>query len=146
MTATIERIHSSLPPAVEPTSSTHADIRAHFEELLRQQREEESALPAIRQQGKAALGRLLEIARGDSNQCRYVAHFLLGMYNGERFKFDLTDFRCLDSAIFEDCVLVLKMDRRPAQEVHAYFHNGGAIWEQMAKDWNVRDYSKRAAA
>lgn len=38
---------------------------------------------------------------------------------------------------------VLKMDRTPEKEVHCYFENGGALWEQIAKDWNVTDYALR---
>lgn len=96
--------------------------------------------------GVAALKRLLDIAHGHSGQCKYVAGFLLGLYNGTRFKFDLTDFRCLDQEIFDDCIEVLKMDSRPVQEVHLYFKNGGAIWESLAKDWNIRDYTKEEKA
>jgi hypothetical protein len=94
--------------------------------------------------GIDALVRLLTIARGHSGQCRYVAAFLLGLYNGDRFKFDLTDFRCIDRNIFDDCLEVLKLDYAPAQEVHAYFKNGGQIWEDLAKRWDIRDYTKPA--
>ena len=96
--------------------------------------------------GVAALQRLLDIAHGHSGQCKHVAGFLLGLYNGNRFKFDLTDFRCLDTAIFNDCLEVLKMDHSPVQEVHLYFKDGGKIWEQLAKDWGIRDYTKEKKA
>lgn len=92
-----------------------------------------------------ALTRLLESARGHSGQCRHVAGFLLGLYNGTRFKFDLTDFRCLDRAIFNDCLEVLQLDFVPVFEVHRYFENGGEIFEQLARDWNIRDYTKERA-
>lgn len=94
--------------------------------------------------GVAALQRLLHIAQGHSGQCKYVAGFLLGLYNGDRFKFDLTDFRCVDTAIFNDCLEVLKMDHAPVREVHLYFKDGDKIWEQLAKDWRIRDYTKDA--
>lgn len=94
--------------------------------------------------GIDALARLLAIAQGHSGQCRYVAGFLLGLYNGDRFKFDLTDFRCLDRAIFDDCLEVLKLDYNPAVEVHQYFVDGGRIWEGLAKQWGIRDYTKKA--
>ena len=92
--------------------------------------------------GVDALARLLNIARGHSGQCRHVAAFLLGLYNGNRFKFDLTDFRCLDREIFEDCLEVLKLDYCPVREVHQYFKNGGRIWEDLAEQWRIRDYTK----
>lgn len=94
--------------------------------------------------GVDALCRLLKIARGHSGQCRHVAAFLLGLYNGTRFKFDLTDFRCVDQAIFEDCLAVLRLDNTPVREVHQYFEGGSQIWEDLAKDWNIRDYTKPA--
>ena len=100
----------------------------------------------IRAEGVEALQRLLKVALGHSGQCKIVANFLLSCYNGNRFKFDLTDFRCLDTELFEDCLAVLRMDHTPAQEVHTYFKDGGRIWEQMAKDWGIRDYTKRAKA
>lgn len=96
--------------------------------------------------GVAALERLLNIARGHSGQCKHVAGFLLGLYNGNRFKFDLTDFRCIDTAIFLDCLEVLKMDHTPVREVHLYFEDGGRIWEQLAMDWRIRDYTKEKKA
>ena len=92
--------------------------------------------------GVEALVRLLKIARGHSGQCRHVAAFLLGLYNGNRFKFDLTDFRCVDREIFEDCLEVLKLDYCPVREVHRYFQDGSRIWEDLAKQWRIRDYTK----
>jgi hypothetical protein len=92
--------------------------------------------------GVDALARLVNIARGHSGQCRVVAEFLLGLYNGNRFKFDLTDFRRLDREIFDDCLKVLNLDYCPVLEVHRYFKNGSQIWEKLADDWRIRDYSK----
>ncbi|MBK1781602.1 hypothetical protein JHL22_10260 [Advenella sp. WQ 585] len=87
--------------------------------------------------GIPALKRLLAIAQGNSGQCRIVANFLLSLYNGDRFKFDLTDFRSLDISIFIDSIAVLGMDYRPKQEVHCYFENGGKIWEDLAEKWKL---------
>lgn len=94
----------------------------------------------------AALGRLLAQAQSSESDCRVIAEFLLGLYNGNRFKFDLTDFRLMDTATFKDCLLVLAMDQRPVREVHTYFQNGGATWERLAKYWNIRDYTRAPRA
>jgi hypothetical protein len=89
-------------------------------------------------EGVAALKRLYEIALRDSGQCRIVAGFLAGLYNGQRFPFDLTDLRCVDDAIFEDCMALLRMDARQCeQEVHNYFDNGNERWEKMIQDWKL---------
>jgi hypothetical protein len=138
---------SPLPPVdcvVQDKSAERAEIEKHFAELYRKEEEREAALPKIRADGTEALKRLLAVALRDSGQCKIVANFLLSCYNGDRFKFDLTDFRCLDYALFQDCLTVLRMDYQPQQEVHCYFENGGRIWEQMAKDWGIRDYTKRS--
>jgi hypothetical protein len=116
-----------------------ARMEAQRAERARQQMEYRAALPIIRKVGEQALRRLLEIAQRDSGQCRRVAGFLLSLYNGFRFKFDLTDLRGLDLEIYLDCMAVLAMDYTPQQEVHRYFDKGGEIWETLAKAWNVPD-------
>jgi hypothetical protein len=89
--------------------------------------------------GVPALKRLLQIARGHSGQCRFVACFLLSLYNGNRFKFDLTDLRCVDREIFDDMLAVLVLDSAARREVHTYFENGGAIFESLAQAWRIPD-------
>lgn len=89
--------------------------------------------------GEAALRRLLPIAQRDTGQSRRVARFLLGLYNGDRYPFDLTELRGLDQAIFDDCIRVLTMDSMARQEVHAYFPDGGHIWNKLAEDHGVPD-------
>ncbi len=95
--------------------------------------------PAILAAGEAALRRLFDLAHGDTGQCKVVAAFLLGLYHGGRFPFDLTDFRLLDRELFDDCLTVLRMDQQLEQEVHQYFPNGGKAFEQLAVDWRVPD-------
>lgn len=97
----------------------------------------------IETRGAAALKRLYQVAQADYGQCRYIAHFLLGLYNGTRFPFDLTELRAIDDALFEECMTVLRMDARVTrQEVHRYFAEGGQSFEQLAKDWDVEDMEK----
>lgn len=93
--------------------------------------------------GIPALKRLYEVARRDSGQPRHIAAFLLGLYNGRRFPFDLTDLRCIDTELFEDCMLVLRMDRCPRQEVHCYFDNGGVRFEDLARFHGIKNASDR---
>ena len=85
--------------------------------------------------GVQALNRLTPIALRDSGQSRAVGRFLLGLYNGEDFPFDLTDLRCLDLPVFEDCMCVLLMDYSPEVEVHERVPNGFAIWDQLMAKW-----------
>ena len=90
-----------------------------------------------RRRGTDVLPDLLAIAQGSSGQSAKVARFLLGLYNGQRFPFDLTNLRGLDYAIMEQCLAVLRMDANAYQEVHLYFENGGRIFEQLAEDYGM---------
>ena len=66
----------------------------------------------------AALRHLWRMAQGYSSSEKAAARFLLGLYNGYRFEFDLTDFRLFDGFNFRRCMLVLAMDHTPKAEVH----------------------------
>lgn len=90
----------------------------------------------------AALNRLWTIANHPSGQCRTVAKFLLGLYNGDRFPFDLTDFRSLDTEIFQDCLQVLVMDQNPEREVHDVLGVPGNEFERLAQEWRVEDFDE----
>lgn len=96
-----------------------------------------------------ALVRLWRLANGHSGQCRHVAAFLLGLYNGPRFPFDLTRTRCVDRAIFADMLKVLIMDSSPQCEVHIHLMEqlpGERIdFERMADDWGIPSAPRVAA-
>ena len=125
------------------TAPTDADFAAKFAKAREDRAQRQAERPLVQAEGVAALQRLFNVANGHSGQCRRVAAFLLGCYNGERFPYDLTDFRCLDYELFADCLTVLRMDWQPAQEVHTYFPDGGAAFEKLAKDWRIKDRSPR---
>ncbi|MBD9483874.1 hypothetical protein IB229_12885 [Pseudomonas sp. PDM14] len=85
-----------------------------------------------------ALNRLLPVAQRRTGQSRIVGTFLLSLYNGSAFPFPLTDLRGLDTALWNDCMALLRMDRRPEQEVHLYVENGEAIWSLLKAAWAPR--------
>lgn len=124
-----------------PDPEAQARMRAAMQARARERDARIAELPAIRLEGEAALRRLLPIAQRDTGQSSVVARFLLNLYNGERFPFDMTDLRRLDYELFDDCMAVLKMDFQPQKEVHRYFEDGGAIWEALAKEWGFKDYA-----
>ncbi len=80
----------------------------------------------------------MRVAQKESGQCGYIARFLLALYNSYRFPFDLTSLRMIDDDLFEDCMIVLRMDaRHTKREVHEHFEDGGRLWESLAVDWSV---------
>ena len=99
---------------------------------------EERERPTIRAKGIEALHRLLPVAQRCTGQSRIAGRFLLSLYNGSAFPFDLTELRGLDTPLWHACMALLAMDRRPEQEVHEYVENGDAIWSQLKKDWAPR--------
>lgn len=96
--------------------------------------------------GIPALKRLLSDAQLPTGQSKIVARFLMSLYNGDRFPFDLTDFRSLDAEIFKDCLTVLVMDYQPMREVNEYFDEGWQIWENMARNWGFKDHDHDPSA
>lgn len=100
-----------------------------------------------RNQSVASLRELVRIAQGNSGQCRYIARFLAGLYNGPRFRFDLTDLRPIDTELFEHAIAVLRMDHAPEKEVHNYFVDGSRLWEEdIIGRWDLDKYSALEAA
>jgi len=82
-----------------------------------------------------ALKNLVFIAQMDTGQARVIASFLASLYNGYDYKFNLCDFRAIDTELFLDCMDVLFLSRRAEKEIHLYIENGQAIWEKFIKQW-----------
>lgn len=51
-----------------------------------------------------ALQTLVAVAQHDTGQSAVCGRFLLGLYNGTCYMFDLTEVRRLDSDLLEDCL------------------------------------------
>lgn len=87
----------------------------------------------------AALGRLWDSCYGrDNGGAMVIQRFLLGLYNGRRFQFDLTDLRRLDMGNFEACLAMLRSEwPTPACEVHeqlAIVLNKRVLWVQFVME------------
>lgn len=124
-----------------PDPEAQARAKAVMQTRARERDERMEQTPTIRLEGEAALRRLLPVAQRDTGQSSVIARFLLNLYNGDRFPFDMTDLRRLDYELFDDCIAVLKMDFQPLKEVHRYFEDGGAIWEVLAEEWGFKDHA-----
>jgi len=92
--------------------------------------------PAAIAAGKAALERLYPVALGHSGQSEVIGNFLLGLYDGDRHRFNLTQLRRLDLALFDDCMLVLAMDYLPEVEIHERIPGNDSIWRQLHEQWD----------
>lgn len=80
-----------------------------------------------------------------------AAKFLLGLYNGRRFPFDLTDLRTFDTNNFHAAMTVLRMDAtRTWCEIHVLLDailgagaNTGAQFEHWAYDMRLPGRCKK---
>lgn len=89
--------------------------------------------------GVPALHRLVDVAKRDTGQAETVRAFLLGLYNGYNFPFDLTSLRSIDKDLFDDCMSVLAMDARATKkEIYLYINQpdpdtGSKLFKQWAR-------------
>lgn len=80
---------------------------------------------------------------------RAAAGVLLGLYNGTRFPFDLTDLRVLDHRHYEAALEVIRGDSPCVREVHAWLNaltgrqDFGQRFEHLAHDWRRKGKCKR---
>jgi hypothetical protein len=81
---------------------------------------------------------------------RAAAGVLLGLYNGERFPFDLTDLRVLDAQLLICATDVISRDAmRCEREVHEWLNlitgrrDFGQRFEHLAHEWKRKGKCKR---
>lgn len=81
---------------------------------------------------------------------RAAAGVLLGLYNGTRFPFDLTDLRLLDGKLREAAIEVISCDAsRCEREVHEWLNHIANRWdfgqrfEHLAHEWRKKGKCKR---
>lgn len=106
-------------------------MRRAMDQALEYQRKR----PAIVAAGEPALARLASLAVRPTGQSAVLGRFLLGLYDGQTYPFNLTELRGLDLDLFEDCMRVVMMDYSPDVEVHQRVPNGPAIWRELAAMW-----------
>ncbi len=82
-------------------------------------------------EGLDALQRLAEVSRDDTGQSQTIGRFLLGLYNGHAYPFNLVSLRGLDVALHDDCMAVLRLDYEPKQEAHEYIADGHELIKQL---------------
>jgi hypothetical protein len=117
------------------------DARNKFNRQMEDEKQAEAAQPALQAAGEAALKRIFKNAEErPSGGTRVLAHFLLSIYNGQRFPFPLGDFGALDRNNFRDCMAVLQafFPGIQKQEIHEYFEDGGNRFEALAERYEIK--------
>jgi hypothetical protein len=86
----------------------------------------------------ASLRHLWMHAQGCSEQSRLSVTFLLGLYDGRRFPFDLTGLRRINWP--KDCLNVLTLDAALRFEgIQDVLGVGARPFEALALDWEIQD-------
>ncbi|MCK2112460.1 MULTISPECIES: DUF7673 family protein [Pseudomonas] len=128
--------HSNIPQpclvASPSNSMTSTEKQEAWKRKLMDYEQQRVATEAV---GLPALQRLVEVANQDSGQSQVCGRFLLALYNGKAFPFELSELRRLERSIWEDCMAVLALDQRPKKEIHLLVKNGPAIWDKLKFTW-----------
>lgn len=91
-----------------------------------------------------ALELLWQTAQRDHGGSRVCVKLLLGLYNGTRFPFELTELRCLDQEHLDAALAVIRMDASPKMEVHELLNrlygrsDMGPRFELLARAWKLK--------
>lgn len=106
--------------------------------------------PPLTQTQTDALLRVWKMANRDHGGAGVCARLLLGLYNGNRFPFDLTDLRLLDNTMLADAFTLLALDARCTQEIHCHLRDVlgesrhfGPEFEHLAHDWRLKGRCKK---
>ena len=106
-------------------------------------------VPSMNLPALVALWNATQMHVGTSG-ARAAAGVLLGLYNGSRFPFDLTELRLLDGKLLEAAIEVIRCDAtRCEMEVHSWLNrvtgrtDFGQRFEHLAYEWRRKGKCKR---
>lgn len=109
-----------------------------------------TAQNTVSQRELAILSRFFFLAWGHSHGgAKVAAGLLLGLYNGTRFPFDLTDLRLLDAQMLDDALALMRFDARLTSEVHEWLNtlygrdDFGGRFEHLAHKWRKKGKCKK---
>lgn len=117
---------------------TELQEQSSLENVVGQMKQHQIQRKQAIEEGVQSLQALIKVAQGGSGQSLIIATFLVCLYNGNVYRFDLTDFRSLDTALFDHCMRVLRMDARFCErEIHKYFQNGSELFQELIHSWQL---------
>lgn len=135
------------PPMGDPDEQVKVSVTLRRDELEKfyawMERDTWEKVRAAReaklQDGPRSLAALLNTAlrHVGTSGGRVCAQLLANLYNGDRVKFDLTDLKRLDQELFEHAMNAIRLCVETMTEPHAYFENGGDLFERLIADWGL---------
>ena len=88
---------------------------------------------ARKEQHKQALVKVIKMALDDCGGGRVCRDFLLSLYNGRDYPFNMNDLRNLDGGLYAACITIMNIDCRPNPpfEIHEWFDNGSEVFDRL---------------
>lgn len=81
-----------------------------------------------------------------ANSTRFIASVLCSLYNGDRVKVDLSGIGLIDMHWKEHVLNVIRLQYEGMRDPHTYFENGGAIFEDIIKQYRLEKPCRRRRA
>ena len=110
-----------------------------------------AAITPANREALCALSRLFYFSWSNGGRhAEVIARLLLGLYDGKRFPFDLTNLRLLEDALLKDAMTLIQFDARPVMEIHEWLNqiyehtDFGTRIEHLAHEWRIRGRSLKA--
>ena len=77
----------------------------------------------------------MDMALDGCGTSRISRNFLLSLYNGGAYPFNMNELRNLDRDFYEDFMTIMKTDCRPCppREIHTWWKNGNDLFETLKK-------------
>lgn len=96
---------------------------------------------AKQEQHKQALTKVLKMALDDCGGGRVCRDFLLSLYNGHAYPFNLNGLRNLDGGLYAACITIMNVDCRPnpVMEIHEWFTNGNEVFNKLKASRAIAD-------
>lgn len=101
--------------------------------------------PIAQDRFNLALKAVMEMALEDCSGGVVCRDFLLSLYNGKAYPFDLSSLRKLDARLYDACLDIMSVDCRPSrsQEIHRWWSNGDELFEALQCNRDKQDRISR---
>jgi hypothetical protein len=126
------------------TDDQAAELSAAYEEVILGKRTRVSTAAEdtleVMERARTGLQKIVQAIEEHprSGQARRLVGFLAGVYNGNEYRFDLTDLRALDTELANACIDYLNYDRLAKAEVHTHLPGLGRQMEGFIAQQGLR--------
>lgn len=96
-----------------------------------------------REEALESAERLWAVAQRDTHQSRHIAHFVMGLFNGRDYPFDLSRLMCLDERLLLDCMKVLEWSSMKSSWINDFMDRPNSDFVALAAEHGIRPVELR---